>query len=167
MPRTGWCHNTANVLCQRRGNRVPEAGPSRSEAEMTQLARSLSKMPDANLNVPGKTLLVQSKRDVATGVAHPHRDIVEYHSCKYGVPINRDVVFSMGAGSLNSMRYGKMSSEFGIPRGSTAWRARGPPMAVNEAGTGNSFPAPLVLSIKRRFQTLPAAGHCGTIASPS
>ena len=28
-----------------------------------------------------------------------------------------------------------MSSEFGVPRESTAWRTRGPPTAVNEAGT--------------------------------
>ena len=50
-------------------------------------------------------------------------------------PVNRNVVFfsnSCGAG----MRYGKKSSEFGIPRGAyLAWRARGRPLAVSETRT--------------------------------
>ena len=49
------------------------------------------------------------------------------------MPVNRHVVFSSSCGA--GMRYGKRPSEFGVPRGGTAWRARGHPLAVTEPRT--------------------------------
>jgi hypothetical protein len=79
------------------------------------------------------------------------------------------------------MRYGKKPSEFGVPRESTAWRARGPPispMAATEAGTqimpdiwqffpsltraqpyGGHFSNPLPCSDY-------TAGHCKAVVTP-
>ena len=120
-------------------------------------------------SVQGKTLPVTYNRNVATGTRPCHQNIVEYSSCKYEMPINRNVVFSRSCGA--GMRYGKKPSEFGVPRGSTAWRTRGPPMAVTESET--QFPAILSqlhsCSALRGhfFRTLHAAGHCRVIASPS
>ena len=72
------------------------------------------------------------------------------------------------------MRYGrKKSSEFGVPRGSTAWRARGPPMAVTEPrmqflpilSQPHSCPAlPGIFSNPSRSDY--PAGHCEAVVTP-
>jgi hypothetical protein len=71
------------------------------------------------------------------------------------------------------MRYGKKASEFGVPRGSTAWRARGPPMAITEPRTQYLaiLSQPHSCSDLRGIFSNPSrsdypAGHCKAIVTP-
>jgi hypothetical protein len=116
--------------------RVPEAGPSGSEAEIT-LAKMLSRC---------QMRIYCTRENIAYSMETSPQ--VRAHV------INR--LLSVQYGTVG-MRIGKKSSEFGVPRGSTVWRARGPYLA-----SGNSFPAPLCSALIRGhfFEPLPFRIPC-------
>ena len=119
------------------------------EAKLQALPASfLSKMSIANPRHREKKNIAcpVSNRDVVTGTTRPCMPSKALLiGCKYG--INRNCC-SFQPVRLRGCGYGRIQSEFGVPRGGTAWRARGPPMmaaietGVRDAVSGNSFPAP-------------------------
>ena len=160
MLRTRWWYSTAQtaakILRRTRGEAssrswlTGSAGPT-IRGRNYPLARIYLQMPDAKSTYCARQNMTCTT-DVATGTRPCHKNIVEWVAKPvrmYGMPTNRVqlFVFSSLMWCGNAVRK-EISSEFGMPRRSvTAWRARGPPMAVTETGTqifGNSFPAPLV-----------------------
>lgn len=139
------------------------------EAKLQALPASfLSKMSIANPRHREKKNIAcpVSNRDVVTGTTRPCMPSKALLiGCKYG--INRNCC-SFQPVRLRGCGYGRIQSEFGVPRGGTAWRARGPPMmAAIETGVRvppypvilSQLPAPLVLSPHTGALFEPA-GHC-------
>jgi hypothetical protein len=133
-----WCH--------RRGqNPTPGRGPGGGEfqkqgrrgprSENYAFARILSRC-QMRIHIQYQAKHCLYNRDVATGTRPCYRPTVKHSMVVAITELECQCCFfysSCGAG----MRYGKKSSEFGVRRGSTAWRARGlgPPMAVTEPRT--------------------------------
>jgi hypothetical protein len=133
--------STAEILLYAGQERVPEAGPSGSEAEIT-LARILSRC-QMRIYCTRENIAysMETSPQVRAHVINRLLSTVRYRSCKYGMPVSRNVVFFPA--HAVGMWYGRKSSEFGVPRGGTAWRARGPPMAGTEAETQPHSCSPL------------------------
>ena len=112
---------TANKRKSHKRGKNPGSGDSEGEASSTEAGPSRFKVEITHQNLSRWQLRIYQAEHCQTLQA---RMPVSYCNSYY------NVVFSSSCGV--GMRYGKKPSEFGIPRGSTAWRIRGPPMAVAE-----------------------------------
>jgi hypothetical protein len=79
--------SAAKVLCQGTGNRVPKAGPSRSEAE---IAHSPEFSPRRQMRI-----YCTGQNITCTIETSPQARAIKIllSRCKYGMPMNRNVVF--------------------------------------------------------------------------
>jgi hypothetical protein len=114
---------TANKRKSHKRGKNPGSDDSEGEASSTEAGPSRSKVEITHQNLSRWQLRIYQAKHCQTLQA---RMPVSYCNSYC------NVVFSSSCGV--GMRYGKKLSEFGVPRGSTAWRIRGPPMAVTETG---------------------------------